>query len=443
LYKNLGEQIKTLAPVVQQAKANLSALEKGIEQAKELFGSNFTDQSFWKNIALNPASQKACPWTYFEYDKLREELFFQSLMLHKAFVLNSNGAKQNIQRLMAMWSGKFSAKDRVLAFSSLLNTLQLIIPVISTTFASVQSFLGDVCQDKLGVLVIDEAGQATPQSALGAIWRTKRAIVVGDPLQVEPILSVPKVLMRHFAQEYDLPLKYRFAELSVQNLADAQSVYGGFRKVGDSELWLGCPLIVHRRCIEPMFSISNQVAYDERMMCETKPPNTNKEFALEHSCWFDIRGAVRGEKDHSVPAQTEFVARLIQKAVDVYKGLPPVYIITPFNTVKNTLHENLRGILKSSLPALTEDSIQKWLNKNCGTIHTFQGKEADEVILVLGCDDASSQGAAQWAGQKPNLINVAASRAKYRLAVVGDFDLWRRIDFVNVACKFLEISGAI
>jgi len=182
------------------------------------------------------------------------------------------------------------------------------------------------------------------------------------------------------------------------------------------------------------------VAYNERMLCETKPPDSGKEFVLEYSCWFDIKGASIGKKNYSVAAQTEFVAQLIQKAVGVYQGLPPVYIITPFNTVKNALHESLKVVLKLSLPALTEDSIQKWLAENCGTIHTFQGKEADEVILVLGCDEASSQGAAQWAGQKPNLINVAASRAKYRLAVVGDFDLWRKVDFINVACKFLKVT---
>ena len=107
---------------------------------------------------------------------------------------------------------------------------------------------------------------------------------------------------------------------------------------------MGCPLIVHRRCIEPMFSISNQVAYDERMLCETRPPDPSKEFVLEHSCWFDVKGASIGKKNHSVPAQTELVEQLIQKAVDVYKGLPPVYIITPFNTVKNALHESLKVI---------------------------------------------------------------------------------------------------
>ena len=51
----------------------------------------------------------------------------------------------------------------------------------------------------LGMLVIDEAGQATPQSALGALYRSKKAIVVGDPLQIEPVVTIPQVIVNILA----------------------------------------------------------------------------------------------------------------------------------------------------------------------------------------------------------------------------------------------------
>lgn len=56
----------------------------------------------------------------------------------------------------------------------------------------------------MGTLIIDEAGQATPYSALGALWRTCKAIIVGDPLQVEPVVTVPKELSKKFAEEFEI-----------------------------------------------------------------------------------------------------------------------------------------------------------------------------------------------------------------------------------------------
>ena len=41
----------------------------------------------------------------------------------------------------------------------------------------------------------------------------------------------------------------------------------------------------------------------------------------------------------------------------------------------------------------------EWSRDRVGTIHTFQGREADTVILLLGAPKASQQRARQWAWQ--------------------------------------------
>lgn len=84
--------------------------------------------------------------------------------------------------------------------------------------------------------------------------------------------------------------------------------------------------------------------------------------------------------------------------------------------------------------------IDDWINRSCGTVHTFQGKESNEVILILGCDNESGIYAAQWAGRKPNILNVAVTRARYRIAIVGDNALWGKIPYFDLAYKTLCAS---
>jgi hypothetical protein len=52
------------------------------------------------------------------------------------------------------------------------------------------------------------------------------------------------------------------------------------------------------------------------------------------------------------------------------------------------------------------------------------GREAEAVIFVLGAPSPSQTGARGWAGSHPNLLNVAVTRAKEALYVIGNRDLW-------------------
>lgn len=73
--------------------------------------------------------------------------------------------------------------------------------------------------------------------------------------------------------------------------------------------------------------------------------------------------------------------------------------------------------------------------KRIGTVHSFQGKEASEVIFMLGCDEGSIN---STSFVNSNMVNVAASRAKYRLYVLGDIDVWKSNPSVNTMYGHLK-----
>jgi DNA helicase related protein len=66
------------------------------------------------------------------------------------------------------------------------------------------------------------------------------------------------------------------------------------------------------------------------------------------------------------------------------------------------------------------------------TIHTMQGQEAKVVIFILG---GASAGARAWASAKPNLLNVALTRAKEYIYIVGDKDAWGGLNYFSVAAR--------
>lgn len=101
---------------------------------------------------------------------------------------------------------------------------------------------------------------------------------------------------------------------------------------------------------------------------------------------------------------------------------PDLYIITPFVVIQT----NLRRLIRQS-GVLVKWGVanENWVNERVGTVHTVQGREAEAVIFVLGTPDAAQAGARRWAGSRPNLLNVAASRAKEVLYVIGNQGLWR------------------
>jgi superfamily I DNA and/or RNA helicase len=150
-------------------------------------------------------------------------------------------------------------------------TLFLLIPVVSTTFASCGRLFASLGCESLGWALIDEAGQALPQAAVGTLWRVGRAVVVGDPRQLQPISQVPAEVQKRLTPSFGVSDElWRPASGSTQALADRRSVLGTIVPTTGQPVWVGAPLRVHRRCEQPMFDMSNALAYGEMMVYGTR-----------------------------------------------------------------------------------------------------------------------------------------------------------------------------
>jgi superfamily I DNA and/or RNA helicase len=141
--------------------------------------------------------------------------------------------------------------------------------------------------------------------------------------------------------------------------------------------------------------------------------------ALGASARLDINGNVKSKWS---AAEGQAVMQLLRQLARACIQNPDVYVISPFRVVA---HE-MRQLLRTEPELFRAFGVDewKWLDERVGTIHTFQGKEAEAVIAVLGAPMSSQIGARRWASSKPNILNVMVSRAKSRLYVVGSHTAW-------------------
>ena len=383
---------------------------------KQTLNEHFPDLTSWQEDI--EAREMSSPWSDKPWIEARTTVFLRALALHKAFMqANATIFRQNLTVAKDVLEGTAPKDAPREAIVAAWRSLFFVVPVLSSTFASFDRLFSHLGQNDIGWLLVDEAGQAAPQSAVGAIWRSRRAVIVGDPLQLEPITQVPFTVQKALRTKYQVEDTWTPGKTSAQQLADRANVYGTYLGGSDGDpIWVGSPLCVHRRCENPMFDISNKTTYDGLMVFGTKE---KVDYPLPRSSWIHVDG--RDADGHWIPDEGLAVTKLVEQLLSAGAKTDDIFLISPFKTVVRKLYSIARTL-----------GIEK-----VGTIHTVQGKESDIVILVLG-GNPQRPGAKQWASAKPNLLNVAVSRAKRRLYVIGQYDDWKRHNHFSLCASHLK-----
>lgn len=378
--------------------------------------------------------QKSSPWGTKSLNILRSDIFIKALRVNEKLIeLGAEGIAKGIGKTENLLRAKSREPDSKNAYLFEWSTLFFCFPVISTTFASAaRQFCLMAQPETIGTLIIDEAGQASALMAAGLLQRSKQALVVGDPMQLQPVVTleseIDHALAREMMETTDLKphLRYLINNGSVQTLADEASPVKS--KIGNTVV--GVPLLVHRRCDDPMFSISNQLSYGGKMI-QGKPPSSDK---LDSS-FIHVEGhsARKYENAQEVDAAWNLFSDIVLK----YEKECPIYVITPFTAMAKKLRKEFKMRIAASAEI---DQRVNWWGKPenwIGTVHTFQGKEAPTVILCLACTPKET-GGVQWVNSAPNLLNVAVTRAKRNLFITGNLDIWKGTSSVGVLYHHLD-----
>jgi very-short-patch-repair endonuclease len=258
------------------------------------------------------------------------------------------------------------------------------------------------------LVVIDEASQCDIASALPLLYRAKRAVIIGDPMQLRHISSLTRQKESELQQKYDL----------VQNRAawmySVNSLYDLAAGVAESENIVN--LRDHHRSHADIIEYANEHFYQGRLRVATKysalkrPSNTEPGVV-----WQDVKGKVMAPRGGgaSNPQEAAAVVAALRDLLVTRGYTGSVGVVTPFRAQVASLQ---RAVAED--PQLTAAAARAELLVD--TVHKFQGDERDVMFFSPVVAEGMPQGGLSFLRANGNLFNVAITRARGLLHVVGD-----------------------
>jgi len=255
-------------------------------------------------------------------------------------------------------------------------------------------------------VIIDEASQCDIASVLPLLYRAKRAVIIGDPKQLRHISQISKKQDLALLQKYQVEPIWSYSTNSLYDLASA--------KVSGEDI---VQLRDHFRSCSDIIDFSNEVFYDGTLRTATKYSGLRVPTGEKPGIrWIDVKGRIiRPQKgsafnEAEVKAVVTELERLVKSGYSGTMG-----VTTPFKLQAQKIHYELEKNHQNLYHAL----IQKH-QFIVDTVHKFQGDERDLMLFSAVISAGAPSSTSNFLSHTGNLFNVAITRARAVLVVVGD-----------------------
>ncbi|MGM3307206.1 AAA domain-containing protein [Anabaena sp. WFMT] len=352
-------------------------------------------------------------YDYFHIDNHEEHkrLFELSRQLLKQEALRN---KENVKKALIAYSNFITGDYRIRRnFSQNLEKLEktikavsLIFPVITTTLLSVRNMLPCVidCVDRI---IVDEAGMIPQHQTFPLLFRCRKAIIVGDPLQIEPIINLTNQRREQYRQAAFTEKRLSELDYHLYSPEETDRATTYHRAAGasgeDGEVGQGIRLVEHYRCQPNIIQFCDRiVGYGLEVKTAPVSPLLETNLIAYH-----VEGSIQGNfNTEEVAVVTEVIKHLIGQGY----SLEDIGVISPFSIHAQELSKRL--LKQPEFSGLKANAI--------GTIHKFQGSQKRVIILSTKVCRLQDNSSCDWLNSKPNLLNVAVSRAEELFILVGN-----------------------
>jgi len=434
---------------IKEKEINFLNTEMTLDQILEKY--NLFYQEILKQIS-NFKEKKDKLMTYKkEYDEILEKLLEHNVELtdkegiYDLDLDNINALIDQTTRYMEFWlavhyyearwlrgEDELSENQKGCTYENVLdkfyNRLAFISPCLVMTFYKLPSQFKAYIDphyrhmfNKIDLLIVDEAGQVSPEIAAPSFALAKKALVVGDVHQLQPVWSINRVLDKTFAltskaieneNDYDKLVKFGLnTSSSSMMLAASRSCI--YKKYGMDGLFL----TEHRRCFDEIISYCNELVYNGNLEPMRGSGKKNENLTLidwPHMGHKQIgsQASAKLGTSRANKKEAEAIVNWINNNYDLIKKLYPqeneedlIGIVSPFRAQTNLIEKQLKKMNLTQIET--------------GTVHTFQGAERKIIIFstVYGSQEKSS-----FIDSNKNLMNVAVSRSKDYFFVFGEIN---------------------
>jgi len=249
------------------------------------------------------------------------------------------------------------------------------------------------------LVIFDESTQCDIASALPALYRAKRAVVVGDGKQLRHVSFLPvkqqQRLWEKVVQCKELPVSFNYRDQSLLDLVSDSL------KSQDTVTLLD----EHYRSQPELIAFSNHAFYSRRLkVMQARPGNTQAPVLTFHQL-----GGRRAKSGRN-REEKDWVISQLRSHFDHYGDAP----LKPSIGILSPYREQVDYLAREISKAFSATKLRNF-SVRIATPYGFQGEERDVMLLSLALDNQSLRAATYL--NRPDVFNVAITRAKERQLV--------------------------
>jgi superfamily I DNA and/or RNA helicase len=305
-----------------------------------------------------------------------------------------------------------SSKEVWSSYFNLLPSIIKLVPSWAVTLLSAKSTIPMIPQ-LFDIVIIDEASQCDIASLLPILFRAKRAVILGDPMQLSHITSVNKALSDNLMKKHDLTETMHI--WSYENSAYTLSSLIGVNLISLNE---------HYRSHPDIINFSNNKFYDNKLIILTNNPLIIQK---DRIISLDVKGSTIKPPNGSYYNQEE-VKKTVQalERLTRYNQNFSIGVITPFRAQANKIRDFINKNRELTNQLLHRDFI-------CDTVHKFQGVEKDIIIYSSVLSKNYTKSMEDFLKHNRELFNVAITRARNHFIFIGDVEICKNsnVDYYN------------